>query len=446
MSEFLSDDHPAARVVAGLQAKGFRALLAGGAVRDRLLGRSAKDYDVATAARPDEVREVFRRVVPVGEPFGVVLVVLDGQPVEVATFRKDSRYDDGRRPTSVTYTRDPEEDALRRDFTVNALFLDLDTDETLDFTGGREDLAAKRLRCVGDPIQRFAEDRLRMLRAIRFAADLDFEIDPETWSAVRALAGEIGSVSGERVRDELLRMLAGAAPRRAVEMLTATGLMDEILPEVSAMVGVPQPARFHPEGDVYTHTLAVVERLESRSPLVALAALLHDIGKPVTLTRESRLRFDRHAGVGARMAGEICRRLRMSRAETEAVRELVRDHLRFMSVREMREAKLRRFLTGSLGEGHLALHRADCLASHGRLRNWRICREKMDRWNAEPPPPERLVTGRDLIDLGLRPGPDFAPLLGEVEDLTLEKRITTREEALTWLKARIETKGSSHEE
>jgi len=446
MLSFLPEDHPASTVVEKLSDAGFRALLAGGAVRDRLLGRPASDFDVATSAEPSEVKQVFPHVVPVGEDFGVVLVVLDGEAVEVATFRSDAEYDDGRHPVGVSFSLDPEEDALRRDFTINALFFDPVTSEVLDHIGGREDLDRRVIRAVGDPVERFAEDRLRMLRAVRFAAKLDFEITEETWSAIRALSGDIADVSGERIRDELIGILTGPDPVRGIRMLLATGLLEEVLPEVAATVDVPQPARFHPEGDVYTHTLATVDLIEPRTARLALAALLHDVGKPPTLTRAARVRFDRHAPRGSEMTEAICRRLRLSRLESEAIRELVHDHLRFIAVRKMREARLRRFLTGALGPEHIALHRADCLASHGGLKNWRYSRERVEEWSREPPPPEKLVSGRDLKELGLRPGPDFAPILAEVEDLTLEKKLRTREEALEWLRRRVGEGDPSDEE
>lgn len=446
MLSFLPEDHPASTVVETLREAGFRALLAGGAVRDRLLGLPATDFDVATSAVPSEVKAAFGHVVPVGEEFGVVLVVLDGQPVEVATFRSDAEYADGRHPVGVTFTRDPEEDAVRRDFTINALFFDPASSEVLDYIGGREDLERRLIRAVGDPVERFAEDRLRMLRAVRFASKLGFEISEETWTAIRALSGDIAGVSGERIRDELIGILTGPDPSRGVRMLLATGLLEEVLPEVAATVDVPQPARFHPEGDVYSHTLAAVEIVEPRTALLAMAALLHDVGKPPTLTNAERVRFDRHAPQGAEMAAVICRRLRFSRAESEAIRELVHDHLRFMAVRKMREARLRRFLTGSVGAEHLSLHRADCLASHGDLSNWAYSLARIEEWSREPPPPEKLVTGRDIVDLGLHPGPGFAPILREVEDLTLEKKLRTREEALDWLRRRVAEGDSSDEE
>jgi poly(A) polymerase len=439
MARKLTIPSPAAAVVRGLTDAGYEALIAGGAVRDLLLGRDPGDFDVATSARPEQVEAVFSHVVPVGERFGVVLVLVRGEPVEVATFRFDAEYADGRRPVAIRFSETAEEDARRRDFTVNGLFLDPRTGAVLDHVGGREDLSRGLLRAIGDPKERFDEDRLRMLRAVRLAAALGFEVEARTWAAMRARCAEISSVSGERIRDELLKTLTGPRPRRGVELLAASGLLEVVLPEVAAMIGVMQPPRFHPEGDVYQHTLLALSRLEAPSPVLAMATLLHDVGKPATRSQAERVRFDRHAGVGAAMAEDICRRLRFSRREGEAVAELVRDHLRFMSIMRMREARRRRFLTGERAAEHLALHRADCLASHGDLSHHEFAAEARRRYEAAPPPPPRLVTGRDLIEAGLTPGPIFARILSEVEDLVLEDRLRTREEALGWVRSRIES-------
>jgi poly(A) polymerase len=419
-----------------LARAGHLALFAGGAVRDRLLGREPEDYDVATSARPEEVAGLFPRVVPVGERFGVMLVVAEEAAVEVATFRREAVYRDGRRPESVTFTADPEEDALRRDFTVNGLFEEPESGEVLDFVAGRRDLRERRVRSIGDPFARLREDRLRMLRAVRFACALDFELEAETRRAIEELAPEVVRVAGERVREELLLILTGRAPGRGLKLLRDTGMLDALLPEVAAMVGVEQPPEFHPEGDVFEHTCGVLDRLESPSPVLALAGLLHDVGKPPTFAVKERIRFDDHSRVGADMAREICRRLRVSRKETEQVAELVHQHLRFMMVRRMREAKLRRFLTGPLADEHLALHRADCLASHGDLGNWEYCRDRREEYAREPPRVEPLIRGEDLIDLGLTPGPIFAKILGEVEDRMLEGKLTSREEAVTFVRSR----------
>ena len=434
----------AVEVIRVLRGAGHAALVAGGAVRDLLLGRTPADYDVATSARPDQVTRCFPHVVPVGARFGVVLVMMAGHPVEVATFRHDAVYEDGRRPVSVTFTDRPEEDARRRDFTVNGLFLDPETGEVVDYTGGREDARRRLLRAIGDPCERFDEDRLRLLRAVRIATALDFEIEETTWRALRARAPEIASVSGERIRDELLRMLTGPRARRGLELLLVTGLMGAILPEVAAMPGVLQPPRFHPEGDVWVHTLLAVQALESPSAVVALGTLLHDVGKPPTRIVAERARFDRHPQVGAEMARDICRRLRLSRRETERVVDLVATHLVFMEVIRMREGTLRRLLAGPDGADHLAVHRADCLASHGRLDHFEFSVRRREEYLREVAPPPRLLTGHDLIDLGLSPGPEFARILGEAEDLTLTGRLSSREDALEWARTRFSAGGDAN--
>ncbi len=421
-----------------LRDSGHAAYVAGGAVRDLLLGRPPGDVDIATSATPAEVRALFDRVVPVGEEFGVVLVVVEDLPIEVATFRRDFDYADGRRPARVVFGTRPEEDAARRDFTVNGLFLDpFDGDRVLDFVGGRADLAARVIRAIGDPRQRFEEDRLRMLRAVRFACVLGFTLDPATAGAVMERAADIASVSGERIRDEILGILAGPDPREGLALLRATGLLRVILPEVDALAGVPQPANFHPEGDVFTHTALALHHLSPRTPTLCLAALLHDIGKPATLAVADRIRFNGHAALGAEMAGEVCRRLRLSRRDTEAVVELVAGHLRFLDVERMREARLRRFLTGPLAEDHLALHRADCLASLGDLSRYEFCVRRRAEFLSAPPPPDRLLTGHDLKGLGLLPGPEFAQILAEVDDRRLEGRLRTRREALDYVRRRL---------
>jgi poly(A) polymerase len=435
----------ALEVVACLRAAGHEALFAGGCVRDLLLTRVPEDYDVATSARPEEVRGLFPRVVPVGERFGVELVIVEDEPVEVATFRRDCSYGDGRRPDSVVFADDAEEDARRRDFTVNGLFMDAETGEVYDHVGGLEDLEACVIRAIGDPHERFGEDRLRMLRAVRFACNLGFDLDPDTRRAVEELAPAIQAVSWERKRDEILRILVGSAPAHGLRLLLETGLLVELLPEVCDMVGVEQPPEFHPEGDVFLHTCLVLEHLSRPSPVLAVAALLHDVGKPGTFERRERIRFDNHSRVGAEMAGEICRRMKLGRHDTEDVVELVRSHLRFMEVRRMREARLRRFLTSPLAEEHLALHRADCLGSHGDLTNYEFCIERRRAYLAEPPPVERLLSGRDLIGLGMTPGPRFAEILREVEDLQLEGRLGSREEALELVRSRF-LEGDANEE
>jgi len=434
----------ALEVIETLRGAGHQALIAGGAVRDLLLGRPPDDFDVTTSARPEEVQALFPQVVPVGLRFGVVLVIVDGQPVEVATFREDAVYEDGRHPVSVSFSETPEEDARRRDFTVNGLFLDPRDGSILDFVGGRADLERGVIRAIGHPPDRFHEDRLRMLRAVRFACALGFEIEEATYAAIHDLAPEIATVSGERIRDELFRMLTGPARGRSLGLLRETGLLAAFLPEVDAMWGVAQPEEFHPEGDVFTHTALLLDELRDPSAELALAGLLHDVGKPPTFTVTDRIRFNDHPRVGAEMSEGICRRLRLSGAQTGAVCELVRDHLRFMEVKRMREAKLRRFLMSPRAEEHLELHRADCLASHRKLGHYEFCRAKRDEWLAEPPPAPPLLTGRDLIGLGFRPGPLFAEILSEVRDLQIEGALASRDDALAFVKERFGGDGDDH--
>jgi len=432
--ESKSNEREALEVVRALKSAGHRALFAGGAVRDALLGREPLDYDVATSATPGEVKEVFPRVVPVGERFGVVLVMIGAVGVEVATFRRDSVHGDGRHPDFVRFAEEPEEDALRRDFTINGLFLDPDSGEVLDYVRGRADLKAGLIRAIGVPEERFNEDRLRMLRAVRFACTLSLTIEEKTLEAIKAFAPLLSEVSGERLSQELLRILTGPAPGRGLRLLKETGLLAAFLPEIQAMVGVEQPPQFHPEGDVFVHTCMVVDELEDPTPMLALAALLHDVGKPPTFVVRERIRFDRHAAVGAEMAEVICRRLRLSRRETTDVVDLVSDHMRFMHVKEMREARLVRFLTSPLAKEHLALHRADCLGSHGQLDNHEFSVRRREEFLARPPVRDPLISGADLIEMGLDPGPMFAVILKEVEDLRLEGALSTRQEAVEWVR------------
>jgi poly(A) polymerase len=416
-----------------LKNAGYLVYFAGGAVRDLLLGRTVSDIDVVTSAPPERVEALFERTIPVGRQFGVVIVVVGNYQYEVATFRGEDRYLDGRHPSQVVFA-DPETDARRRDFTINALFYDPFSETIIDFVGGREDLARGVLRAVGDPHARFREDRLRLLRAVRLACQLDFTIEAATFDAIRREAAGVGEVSAERVRDELIRLLTGPAPARGLDLLLETGLLQVILPEVVAMVGVPQPPEFHPEGDVFAHTRLMFEKADSLHEALALGVLLHDVGKPPTFRVEDRIRFDGHAEVGAEMAVEICRRLRFPNQTTLRVKELVRQHLRFMHVREMRVSTLKRFLLQEHFEDHLELHRLDCLASHGDLTNYEFCREKLEELQREPTRMPRLLTGHDLIDAGFRPGPIFSRILGSLEDLQLEGKITSREDALRWLK------------
>ncbi len=433
----------ALKLTSRLREAGHEALLAGGAVRDLLLEREVSDIDVATSATPEQVEALFEDTHGVGRAFGVVLVALDGHQYEVATFREESGYQDGRHPDSVTFTS-ARRDAERRDFTVNALFLDPLKGEVVDFVGGRKDLERQCLRTVGEPAERFGEDRLRLIRAVRFAAQLGFKIDPATWQEVCAQAGTLTRVSWERIRDELLKILTGPDPAGGLRLLLASGLLAVILPEVAAMDGVAQPPQFHPEGDVFTHTCLMLSRLREESTgeldsTLALGILLHDVGKPPTFQVRERIRFDGHAEVGAEMAEEIGRRLRLSSEQMADVVDLVLHHLRFIHVQDMRESTLKRFLRKPNFDTHLKLHRLDCLASHGDLSSYDFCVRKLEEFSREAMRPKALLNGHDLIAAGLVPGPTFSQLLTELEDLQLEEQISTREEALHWLRRRIES-------
>jgi poly(A) polymerase len=398
-------------------------------VRDLEMGREPHDYDVATSAPPSEVAALFEETVLVGARFGVVVVTVDGYHYEVSTFRAEGPYLDGRRPSRVEFV-DAQVDVRRRDFTINGLLHDPLTATTIDYVGGRADIAARLVRTIGDPEIRFGEDRLRMLRAIRLAAELEFTVEPQTLEAIRTHAAAIGEISAERIRDELLRLLTSADRGRGVQLLHDSGLLQIILPEVAATVGVPQPPEFHPEGDVFIHTVLAMERLRDPSAVLALATLLHDIGKPPTLSRSDRIRFNEHDAVGAEMAKAICRRLRLSGDETERVVALVRDHLRVKDLPKMRPAKAKRFLLQPDAADHLELHRADCLASHGDLSVYTWATAALAALAAQSADRSRLITGDDLLELGYRPGPQFKTILDYVEDAKLEGRVASREAAL----------------
>ena len=425
----------ARRVVAILKTRGHQAYLVGGCVRDMLLHRVPEDFDVATDAAPARVLELFPRGQLVGAHFGVVLIVEGQAQVEVATFRRDHAYLDGRRPERVEFETDPRQDVLRRDFTINALLMDAESGEILDFVGGRADLERGRLRAIGDPEARFGEDHLRMLRAVRFAARFGFEIEPATFEAIEKLHELIVRVSSERVRDELIRILTEGGARTGFQLLDRSGLLQAILPEVAAMKGVEQPPQFHPEGDVWIHTLLMLEAMRSPTASLALGVLLHDVGKPPTFRVEDRIRFDGHAEMGAQMAVEILTRLRASGELTARVEALVANHLRFKDVERMRESTLKRFLRMDHFDEHLELHRLDCVASHRRLEHYQFLRAKLEEYSAEILKPPPLITGRDLIEAGYQPGPSFAAMLQAVEDAQLEGRIGTRAEALAWVES-----------
>ena len=420
----------AGEIVRRLRAEGFQAYFVGGCVRDLVMGREPKDYDVATDATPDEVVRLYPESLTVGAQFGVVIVPREEGNVEVATFRNDGRYDDGRHPAEVRYARTPQEDVRRRDFTINGLLFDPTSEEVLDYVGGQADIRARRLRTIGDPMARLSEDRLRMLRAVRFAARFGFALDSMAKAAIRNLAPQIHEVSAERVRDEILKILTEGQARRGFELLDETGLLREVLPEIKALQGVAQPPEFHPEGDVWIHTLLMLDGLRDATTTLALGVLLHDVGKPPTFTVRERIRFDNHVEVGAKMAEVICARLRLSARETERVAELVRHHLRFKDFPRMKRSTQLRFLRLEGFEEHLELHRLDCLSSHGDLANYELARKLLEETPAEEIKPQPLLRGDDLIGQGYTPGPLFKTILQTIEDAQLEGKLQSRDEAL----------------
>jgi len=417
-------------VIAKLRGAGHQAYLVGGSVRDLLLGAKPKDFDVSTDARPERIMDLFPQSGQVGAHFGVVLVRDAGSQVEVATFRSDHEYADGRRPASVHFESDPREDVLRRDFTINGLMMEAETGNVLDYVGGRADLERRLVRAIGDPDARFQEDHLRLLRAIRFAARLGFEIDSATFEAMARHHALILKVAAERVRDELTRILTEGGARRGFELLDASGLLADLLPEVAAMKGVGQPPEFHPEGDVWRHTLLLLEGLDHPTPTLAWGALLHDVGKPPTFRVAERIRFDGHVEEGVKLAHGILNRLRFSRDDMEQVEALIANHMRFKDAHRMKESTLKRFLRmADFGE-HLELHRLDCLAGNRNLENYELVQRKLEELPEEQLKPAPLVTGADLIAAGYQPGPRFAKMLAAVEDAQLEGRVGSREEAL----------------
>jgi poly(A) polymerase len=404
----------------------------GGCVRDLLLGREPKDFDVATSARPEQVLSLFEKTFAVGAHFGVVLVSSGEIVTEVATFRSDGAYSDGRHPDAVRFSDSPEEDVKRRDFTINGMMIDPFSGSVLDLVGGQEDLRAAVIRAIGDPTRRFTEDKLRMLRGVRFAARFAFALEPQTARAMQQLAPFVNQVSRERVRDELTLMLTEGHARRAFELLDATGLLAQVLPEVVKMKGVAQPPQYHPEGDVWVHTLLLLDGLPAGCPApLAWAALLHDVGKPATFrVAPDRIRFDGHVEAGVRIAEEICRRLRFANHETEQILSLIANHMRFGDVQKMKESTLKRFFRLQDFDQHLALHRLDCLASHGSLELYDFARERFKTLPEEQVRPSLLLTGKDLIQAGYKPGPLFSEMLAVAEDAQLEGTVHTREEAL----------------
>ena len=442
-------EEQALEIIRTLQRHGHEAYYAGGYVRDRILGLESHDIDVATSASPDEVEKLFEKTLAVGKAFGVIVVVIDGVEIEVATFRTDSTYSDGRRPDSVAFSS-KEEDAKRRDLTINGMFYDPIFNEVLDFVGGREDIRNRIIRLIGDPEARIAEDKLRMLRVVRFAARLDFTIDSGTLEAVRRHSSEITQISAERIADELQKILRTGHYRTAMGLLFDTELMKHILPEVYVMKGCEQPADYHPEGDVLVHTIKALENLpETASDELRMGTLLHDVGKPATSSllsgsvdrNEDRIRFNRHELVGKDISREILKRLKFSNEFTDRVLELVGNHMKFMHVKEMRTSRLKRFIGMPGFEEHMALHRADCLASHGNIDNYEFVKEKLETYEPEEIRPVRIITGKDLLKLGFTAGPLFKTILTDVEDRQLDGAVKNREEALEYVMETYQTAG-----
>lgn len=423
----------AVQIVQTLQEHGYKAFLAGGCVRDMIMGKESFDYDIATDAMPHDVIRIFQKTIPVGIQFGVVIVVKEGHNFEVATFRTEDSYSDGRHPDRISFST-PENDVKRRDFTINGLLYDPVKDEILDYVGGRKDIEAGIVRTIGDPIERFTEDKLRMIRAARFACRFHFSIHKDTQQAIMQLAPQIHMVSAERIREELEKIITGPNPHIGIKLLEELHLLQEILPEVSNTRGVQQPENFHPEGDVFIHTLLALSKMENPSWTLAMGVLLHDIGKAVTFTVTDRIRFNLHEKVGADMATKICDRLKTSTDDKERIRWLVLKHLCFKDAQKMRLNKLKR-LFAEEGYPELAeLCRVDALASSGDLSDYDYCQEMFQKLSREEVKPEPLITGHDLIAMGLKPGPLFKEILTKIEDEQLDGNLTTKEAAIERVK------------
>ncbi len=426
----------ARKIAARLRDEGHIAYFAGGCVRDMVRGFAPKDFDIATDASPEVVQNLFSHTYAVGAHFGVIIVLEDSFQFEVATFRSDDAYIDGRHPSAVHFSS-PHEDAKRRDFTINGMFYDSVAEKVIDFVGGRGDIDAKLVRAIGDAAQRFAEDRLRMLRAVRFATVLDYDIEKNTWDALVANAAWINDISAERIREELVRIFLSRNRVRGWDLLDASGLLRAILPEIEVMKGCKQPEQFHPEGDVFEHTRLMLQFLpEKVSVPLVFSVLFHDVAKPRTATVDEtgRIRFSGHDRLGAEMTEEIMRRLRFSGAEIEATVEMVRQHMVFKDVPNMRVAKLKRFMARPTFDEELELHRVDCQGSHRMLGNYEFLLRKREEFANEPIIPPPLIRGDDLIALGLKPGPKFSEILEAAETRQLEGSLRTWEEALEWVK------------
>ena len=428
----------ATKVISKLQQSGYLAYFAGGCVRDLLRNQVPTDYDIATNALPDQVTSLFSKTRSVGAHFGVIIVISGEFAFEVATFRNDGSYGDGRRPESVEFTS-PEEDVLRRDFTINGIFYDPIEGSTIDYVNGQEDIESGTVRAIGDPESRFREDHLRLLRAVRFAARFDYQIEENTWAAICSHAEEIKNISEERIRDELSKILTDPNRVRGFDLLVESGLMKAMIPEILDLKGCEQPPQFHPEGDVFVHTRLMLTLLKDDPSLsLVLSVLLHDIGKPSTYSYDEeseRIRFNGHDRIGAEMASDILKRLKFPNKVIEAVTEMVANHMTFKDVQKMREAKLKRFMARPTFEDETELHRVDCLGSWGGLDNYDFLNQKRTEFDNEPIIPPPLLTGNDLIGIGWEPGPRLGEVLTKVQDMQLEKNLNSKEEALDWVNA-----------
>ncbi|MEM7007658.1 MAG: CCA tRNA nucleotidyltransferase [Thermodesulfobacteriota bacterium] len=425
----------AKELVTELREAGYKAYCVGGCARDTLIGVEPKEYDITTSATPEQVSEIFPHTVPVGVSFGVILVIIGKYQFEVATFRKDQSYSDGRHPDSVVYSTQEQEDVLRRDFTINGMLYDPISEEVIDYVDGIEDLDRKIVRTIGNPYERFNEDKLRMMRAIRFSSRYDFELDKDTFEAIRKLAPQITQVSSERIRDEILKIITQSNPGHGIKMLSESGLLKYVLPDIEIMKGVEQPPEFHPEGDVFVHTCLVLDKLFENeegivSPELAMGALLHDVGKPPTFSVSDRIRFNGHDRLGADMSKKICRELKFSNKQIELIYALIKEHLKFKDVFKMKKSTLKRFIGMPHFEDHMALHLADCQASHGMTKAYDFIMDKFDEFEDEEIKPTPLLSGKELIEMGYSPGPLFSEILNFVEEAQLEGNITTSKQAV----------------
>ncbi len=419
----------AENIVKTLVDKGYTAYFAGGSVRDIVMGIEPKDYDIATDATPDEISKIFKRTILVGAKFGVSIVILDGINFEVATFRSDFDYKDGRHPEKVIFTNE-KEDVKRRDFTINGLLYDPLENKVIDYVGGQYDINNKLIRTIGDAHNRFNEDKLRMMRAIRLAVRFGFDIEQKTFEAIVKKAPEILEISKERIRDELIKVLTEGSAGKGIRLLDKTGILQVILPEVIEMKGVEQPPDFHPEGDVFNHTILTLDLMENPSIELAMGVLLHDIGKPKTFEIRDRIRFNEHTEVGIKIADDILKRFKFTNKEIEHILNLIKNHLKFKDVQNMKESTLKRFLRIEKFDEHLELHRLDCLASHGNLENYEYCKKMLKEISTEEIKPKRFITGDDLINVGFTPGPEFKEILDYIEDEQLEGRVKDKNEAM----------------